>query len=515
MKDHKDKGILQIDYNFLNLPSLLIFNQTYIPRVLSRPVNIRAFYQYSASGEKLRKMYVHKNPAGSGQETVTTDYLNGFQYESKQINSTPVAATLKFVPTAEGYYDFEKNQYIYSYTDHLGNIRVSYFKNTNGSAEVLEENNFYPFGMKHEGYNQTAGNPAYSYQYNGKELQKETGWSDYGARMYMSDIARWGVIDPLAEQMRRYSPYTYAYNNPVSNIDPDGRKPLSWDAEQANIMYKVVPEGSLWWVYASGSHVGAGMQGGGDGIGDFFGQMKVRSGGGGGGSSATDPTPKTGPNLIQRIGNFLSNLFGGKKSTASGHNVKATVVDIAFIPEGVATESSEAAAGTGLFSTAGLTAGAIFVPTMIKEPEFNWTRQFDVPTDIPITTTGDPKNNPLYLYRNMLAVGNIPVLGQNRFTLGIRPLDIGGKIGTEYVYPSSLEGLSTTLEIGNAIPPNVPNATDKTTLFRINAALLPAQGLIPAPIEGNYYRVIPAYRMTAQEFNFRIQATAPLWTPAR
>jgi hypothetical protein len=168
-----------------------------------------------------------------------------------------------------------------------------------------------------------------------------------------------------------------------------------------------------------------------------------------------------------------------------------------------------------LFSTAGLTAGAIFVPTMIKEPEFNRTRQFDVPTDIPITTTSDPKNNPLYLYRNMLAVGNIPVLGQNRFTLGIRPLDIGGKIGTESVYPSSLEGLSTTLGIGNAIPPNVPNATDKTTLFRINAALLPAQGLIPAPIEGNYYRVIPAYRMTAQEFNFRIQATAPLWTPAR
>ncbi|MBL7881901.1 MAG: hypothetical protein JNN23_18860, partial [Chryseobacterium gambrini] len=57
------------------------------------------------------------NPEGSGQEAVTTDYLNGFQYESKQINSNPAAATLKFVPTAEGYYNFENNKYIYSYTD--------------------------------------------------------------------------------------------------------------------------------------------------------------------------------------------------------------------------------------------------------------------------------------------------------------------------------------------------------------------------------------------------------------
>jgi hypothetical protein len=59
--------------------------------------------------------------------------------------------------------NFEKNQYIYSYTDHLGNVRLSYFKNSSGSAEVLEENNFYPFGMKHEGYNQSIGNLSYTY----------------------------------------------------------------------------------------------------------------------------------------------------------------------------------------------------------------------------------------------------------------------------------------------------------------------------------------------------------------
>jgi len=177
------------------------------------------------------------------------------------------------------------------------------------SIEVLEENNYYPFGLKHEGYNGLAGNPSYNYKYNGKELQ-ETGMYDYGARFYMPDIGRWGVVDPLAETSRRFTPYHYGNNNPIRFIDPDGR--LTMD----NLS-----------TYSRGSAVAGFMNK--NGFGDDYlpmlysddaGMMIVNEslgneGQGGGGN------PK--PSAWQQVKNFFRNIFG------SGKNKQADVIPIA------------------------------------------------------------------------------------------------------------------------------------------------------------------------------------------
>ncbi len=104
-------------------------------------------------------------------------------------------------------------------------VRLSYKDEGNQNPIVTDSNDFYPFGMnfiRNEEENAVFGAGSYfNYKYNGKELQ-ETGMYDYGARMYMPDIGRWGVVDGLSEGRPNMSPYRYSFNNPVNATDPNG-----------------------------------------------------------------------------------------------------------------------------------------------------------------------------------------------------------------------------------------------------------------------------------------------------
>ncbi len=99
------------------------------------------------------------------------------------------------------------------------------------ATEIIEESNYYPFGLKHKGYNNVVssnGNStAQKFGFTGKEHQDELGlgWIDITARNYDAALGRWMNLDPLAEMMRRHSPYNYAFNNPIYFTDPDGMMP--------------------------------------------------------------------------------------------------------------------------------------------------------------------------------------------------------------------------------------------------------------------------------------------------
>ncbi|WP_281337288.1 RHS repeat-associated core domain-containing protein [Flavobacterium eburneipallidum] len=206
----RNKNITEIIYNHINLPTKITFGAT---------GNI--VYIYNAVGQKLEKQVIVNTPSS----TILTNYLGGFQYQNN---------VLQFFPTVQGYVKNSSGvySYVFNYKDHLGNTRISYQDiNNDGTIannEILEESNYYPFGLKHKGYNSNNAQLDYKYKYNGKELQDELELNlyDYGARNYAPALGSWMNVDPLAQKMPGVSPYTYCLNNPIVLTDPDGREPI-------------------------------------------------------------------------------------------------------------------------------------------------------------------------------------------------------------------------------------------------------------------------------------------------
>ena len=203
-----NKKITSITYNFLNLPKVVTFADG----------NSLSF-DYDASGIKLKKTTYTK----ATNVSKTTDYLGGYQYE---------AGALQFFPHPEGYVKLDgiNYVYVYNYTDQVGDVRLSYADlDKNGSvtkAEIIEESNYYPFGLKHKGYNtaQLAIGKPYKYGFQGQELQDDFGlnWSSFKWRNADISTGRFMSVDPLSETYEWQSVYAFGSNQPVHAKELEG-----------------------------------------------------------------------------------------------------------------------------------------------------------------------------------------------------------------------------------------------------------------------------------------------------
>ena len=184
-----NKGISEIQYNCLNLPRKVTFTD-----------GSTIEYTYATDGTKLRTKHVINGT------TTTTDYCGNVIYEN---------GVQKLLLTEAGYLTLADSKYHYYLQDHQGNNRVVI--DQNGTVE--ETNHYYPFGGVF-----ASTSSVQPYKYNGKELDTKKGlnWYDYGARHYDAALGRFHTQDRFAEKYYPMSPYQYAANCPMRNIDVNG-----------------------------------------------------------------------------------------------------------------------------------------------------------------------------------------------------------------------------------------------------------------------------------------------------
>jgi len=111
-----------------------------------------------------------------------------------------------------------------------------------GPSEIVEESNYYPFGLKHKGYNtitSSIGNSiGQKYKtFQGQEFTDNLGLNIHEWKYRFSDpsIGRFWQIDPLAQDYTYNSTYAFQENKLGLGIELEGLEVQTWDPFDPNL----------------------------------------------------------------------------------------------------------------------------------------------------------------------------------------------------------------------------------------------------------------------------------------
>ncbi|XLS30011.1 RHS repeat-associated core domain-containing protein [Flavobacteriaceae bacterium M23B6Z8] len=104
-----------------------------------------------------------------------------------------------------------------------------FYQDANGNgaiaqSEIREENNYYPFGLTHKGYNYYQNMRDHKYGFNNQESLDDLGLNfiEYKFRIYDPEIGRFIQIDPLSEDYPYNGSFNFAENRVIEAIELEG-----------------------------------------------------------------------------------------------------------------------------------------------------------------------------------------------------------------------------------------------------------------------------------------------------
>ncbi|WP_437591716.1 SpvB/TcaC N-terminal domain-containing protein [Sorangium sp. So ce1000] len=203
-----------------------------------------AYYTYDASGERVRKVWVH---SGLTEERV---YLGGYEVYRKRdsgglsleretlhvmddVRRIAMVETKTVDTSAPPFIPVPRMRF--QYGNHLDSTMLE----CDDDGLVISYEEYHPYGTT--AYWSASGAAEVSrkrYRYTGKEKDEETGLYYHGARYYAPWLGRWTAADP-AGMVDGPDLYAYGRGSPIMMMDPTGRQ---GEDDLKNLMSSENPE---------------------------------------------------------------------------------------------------------------------------------------------------------------------------------------------------------------------------------------------------------------------------------